>query len=207
MFDLLLFSKLFCNDKNFIIRIEYDMKHQKVLQELCLRFNTFSKLFCNDKNFIIRIEYDMKHQKVLQELCLRFNTFSKNIKDVIKHITKLNYVFQIDSFIEQIEDIRNKKYNDESRSQIIKLLKQLLSEIQSVFSSENKIAFVILIFELLDTEIGNILLQVHKKFRAIVEDKIKEFQKIDYINKNFSAYMRQNYETGKKYIRVSKNKK
>ena len=71
MFDLLLFSKLFCNDKNFIIRIEYDMKHQKVLQELCLRFNTFSKnityktrvdLFSNYLNKPQNINFFMTNQ-------------------------------------------------------------------------------------------------------------------------------------------------
>lgn len=167
----------------------------------------FSKLFCTDENFIIRIEYDQKHKKVLEELRLKFNTYAKNIKDVITNITTIKNINEVDDIIKDIDDIRKKKYNEESKLQIVKLIKNLLQKIDYLVFSGDKIVFAILIFDVLNTDVGTNLLEQHPKFKTTVEFKIKEFKNLDYINRNFTVYMNENYETGKKYISVLKNKK
>jgi len=166
----------------------------------------FSKLFCNDENFIIRIEYDMKHKKVLDELSLKFNLYTNTLIDRINTITNISSCLDYEIH-EYINDFKNKKYNENTKVGIIKIIKSLLRDIEYHHQTNYRIIFVILIFDLLDTEIGTTLLKLHPNFRNVVEIKIREFQSCDDINQKFSIYMNQNYETGKKYISVYKNKK
>jgi len=169
----------------------------------------FAKLFCNDEDFITRIQYDMKHKKVLQELYLKFTYTIKDLKQRINILTGINYDDEenINSLIEQIDDIKNKKYNNDIQKSIINLIKDLIQVIEEMHYPEDKIAFALLLVELLDTKNCSILIRLYPKFKIVVDNKIRDFQNTCEINIKFATYMKQNYEIGKRYISISKNKK
>jgi hypothetical protein len=67
-----------------------------------------------------------------------------------------------------------------------------------------KIINVIIIFNILLTDIGHNLLENNTKFKNIVKEKIIEFKLEN--NKNFTQFLKDNFEDGKRFISKKKNK-
>lgn len=170
----------------------------------------FTKLFCTDKEYTNRLENYKVYRKVLQELNINISNTYKD-KYIIKfigdifNITGIRFEKDRSKFLDDIKFYNNLVYSEEYLSDYAGMIKQLLNNVELNLFPINRIFYIMLIFKLLDTQFGVQFINLHPRFKNIVDIKILEFQNLK-CNLKFSRYFKLNYVINRKYISLVRNK-
>ena len=167
----------------------------------------------DDIDFVSKVNFDNNYRKTLDEMMNKI--YESDTIKLVKEITLIENLKNEDlQYIKEIDSFKTKKNTYDNRSQLFNLFKLLFREREKEIFIDRQMLYVILIFKLVETNIGSELYNSDKKFKITVESRIKHFQNIFQIHrfssqkeKNFIAYFKIRYETGKRYIVIEQNKK
>ena len=176
MYNRILFTKLFCTDKEYVNRLENYKVYRNVLQELNINISNKYK----DKYII------------------------KFIGDIF-NITGIKFEKDRAKFLDDITFYNNLVYSEEYGSHFIDMIKELLNDVELNLFRSNRFFYIMIIFKLLDTQFGVQFINLHPAFKNIVDIKIVEFQNLK-CNLKFSRYFKLNYVINRKYISIVRNK-
>ena len=176
MYNYILFSKLFCTDKEYINRVENYKVYNIVLLELVSSVSN----------------------KYREKYIIDFIKNVKNITGIDIEKDNRNCLFNIVYY-------NNLRYSEERKLEFICIIKELLNKHEINIFSTNKIFYIMIIFKLLDTKFGADFTNSYKRFKSIVEFKINQIQN-QQINPEFSQYLKDNYIVNRKYFGKERNK-
>jgi len=134
------------------------------------------------------------YTSIVQSDCTYYTSLNFTEEELINYDKNITY------FNSKVEDFQ------EYRDKIVVVIKDLLHKCESSLYSNNKILASMIIFKLLETDFGEIIIQNYPKFRAVVFSKLKEFKNDNNFPK-FQEYLNENYDIGKKYISKYQNKR
>ena len=171
--------------------------------------------------FLEKLKYFIEYNIVMNDIK---NNYSKKLKttlsptmekllndynDIIKDQNYEKKEFNIEELKEYdniIISMNHKNYDYEvKKHKFTNIIKELLQKLQFSFSKYVKIFYAMIIFKILETDIGERIIQDSTQFKYTVYKKIEEFKK-DSLTK-FVEYFDNNYDTYKKYISKSRNKR
>ncbi len=232
--SFIIFTKMNCQDQEFLDKLEVYQKFQPILKEMKemkemreiremkqqkkdkINLNELSNL-SNVSNKFLTIQdlSQLNVQPLFHKMLEDYISIIENDKiyffdslqftkeellDYDKNITYLNNILRI-------HKEENFEHFQLYKVKIINLIKELLAKCESVSFSYNKILVSMIMFKILETEFGELFIQGFPNFQKTVSAKLKEFENENEKFPSFCKYLKDNYDTNKKYISKHRNKR
>lgn len=191
-----IFIDTFCNDVSFEQLLKSYDDYKLVLNQIIERNSSKDDLGDDDEQYATPIQ-----EKVKPNIArfLNLNNY------FVESVDKYEYLINSQKLITWFKKYQNKKCEEEYKKAICDIIKEYLAIVGNCYGQERKAIIAVLLFEILITKLGHDLIEKHYAFRKAVHSKIDEFKTESHTQ--FREHFTKNFESGKKYILIEKNKK
>lgn len=190
--------------------------------------SVFIETFCDDGTFLQKVKTYDDYRKVLNQIIdkpekkpVKELQVEDPVKPNIARFLNLNdyYIDLVSKYEEDIYDkdicsqklinwfkiYRNKKCVGEYKASICHNINFYVKLIKKSYGTQKKELLAVILFEIINTKLGDHLIETHLKFKMTIHDKIDEFKNDQALSTRFREHLKK-FETGRKYISVEKNR-
>ncbi len=190
-----IFTSNYCNDLEFLAKLEYFILYDNVIKEL-------NKKYIEKKNFEISLNLSSKISPLMSKLLDDFDVILSKEHYYIKYNIDDEKILFYDKII---SSMNSKNFNyEKKKSQFVIIIQDLLDKV-GYSNRIYKILYCMIIFKIIESNCGELVLQNFEKFKITVYKRLLVFQEDS--NPEMANYMKNNYEVFKKYISKNRNKK